>query len=106
ASPEPEPAPAQPPAPAQTSPSSTFKSPVTPAAASKMESPFDSGWGDPEPVAPAQPTTATSSAGGWNVQQDEEFGGWSHASPVASTTGPKQGGLGGNADDLFGNVWQ
>ncbi|EMC99712.1 hypothetical protein BAUCODRAFT_63045 [Baudoinia panamericana UAMH 10762] len=39
------------------------------------------------------------------VQQDEEFGGWSHASPVASTTGPKQGGLGGNADDLFGNVW-
>ncbi|GAB1742925.1 hypothetical protein NU219Hw_g8627t1 [Hortaea werneckii] len=108
ASPDPEPAPTQPPVPTQTSPSSTFKPAATPAATTKVESPFDSGWGDPEPVAPAQPTTTTTTSGadGWNVQQDEEFGGWSHASPVATTTGPKQGGLGGNADDLFGNVWQ
>lgn len=64
---------------------------------------FDSNWGDPEPRSPAKTTT---SAGGFSVQQDEEFGGWSHASPVATTPGPsKAGGLGSNADDLFGNVW-
>ncbi|TKA80281.1 hypothetical protein B0A55_03024 [Friedmanniomyces simplex] len=99
---------------------SSFK-PAAPAPAPKMESPFDSGWGDPEPApAPARPAaTSTSSTsggfgqssagGGFNVQQDEEFGGWSHASPVATTPGPKQGGMGGGggggSDDLFGNVW-
>jgi len=47
-----------------------------------------------------------SSGGGFSVQQDEEFGGWSHASPVAQTPAPKQGGGGGGgSDDLFGNVW-
>jgi len=49
-------------------------------------------------------------AGGFSVQQDEEFGGWSHASPIAQTPGPRQGGGGGasgggGSDDLFGNVW-
>lgn len=93
-------------APIQTSANSTFKPAATPAAASKIESPFESGWGDPEPAAPAAPANTAQSAGGWNVQQDDEFGGWSHASPVATTSEPKQGGVGGNADDLFGNVWQ
>lgn len=84
---------------------------------------FDSGWGDSAPPAkpavttpgvggggwaessaPAKPAT-TPGAGGFSVQQDEEFGGWSHASPVATTPGAKQGGIGGNSDDLFGNVW-
>jgi hypothetical protein len=39
------------------------------------------------------------------VQQDEEFGGWSHASPVAMAPANKQGGSSSNTDDLFGNVW-
>jgi stromal membrane-associated protein len=70
-----------------------------------MTSAFDSGWGDPEP-APAKPAT-TPSAGGFSVQQDEEFGGWSHASPIATTApSAKQGGMGGGSDDLFGNVWE
>lgn len=60
-----------------------------------MPSAYDSGWGAPTPTA-AQPT----------VKEDDDFGGWSHASPVATTSGPKQGGVGGNADDLFGNVWE
>ena len=118
ATPDPAPAPSQhiPSPPKQTSSASmsTFKSTPAPAPAPvpSMQTPFDSGWGDPEPApapAPSRPaatTTTSTSAGGWNVQQDEEFGGWSHASPVATTSGPKQGGLGGNADDLFGNVWE
>lgn len=63
----------------------------TPAATPSALNP---GWGEP-----AKPTTNTSS--GFSVQQDEEFGGWSHASPVAQT--PKAAGS--NNDDLFGNVW-
>lgn len=98
----PDPEPARPPPPATQTSSSSFKSTPAPAVTS-MSSGFDSGWGDPEPAKPANTST---SAGGFSVQQDEEFGGWSHASPVASTSGPKQGGLGGNADDLFGNVWE
>ena len=76
-----------------------------------MQTPFDSGWGDmASPVKPAAPATGQS-AGGFSVQQDEEFGGWSHASPVATSAGPKQsssggGGFGGGSDDLFGNVWE
>ncbi|KAH9837522.1 stromal membrane-associated protein 2-like [Teratosphaeria destructans] len=118
---DPAPAPALPAQPPPQTQTSALK-PAAPAAAPviKMESPFDSGWGDPEP-APAKPATVSAisnttglsspstgfgqSASGFNVQQDEEFGGWSHASPVAATSGPKQGGLGGNQDDLFGNVW-
>jgi stromal membrane-associated protein len=96
----------------------SFKS--APAPPAPVMNDFDSGWGDSAPAAkPAvatpgtgwgdssasvQPAT-TSSAGGFSVQQDEEFGGWSHASPVATTPGAKQGGMGGNSDDLFGNVW-
>lgn len=115
----PAPTPAKAAPPPQTSASSFKSSPAPPAM-----SDFDSGWGDPVPPAkpavttpggdgggwgdssaPAQPATS-SSAGGFSVQQDEEFGGWSHASPVATTPGAKQGGgLGGNSDDLFGNVW-
>ncbi|KAK5679765.1 ARF GAP with effector function(s) [Elasticomyces elasticus] len=131
ATPDPTPAPA--PAPTRAQP--TFVSPPqqpsvssykpTPAS-SKVESPFDAGWGDPEPTAaPAKPTATSSgsgggfgqssggfggqstSGGGFSVQQDEEFGGWSHASPVAQTPGPRQGGGSGTGggDDLFGNVW-
>jgi len=66
---------------------------------------FDNGWGDPEPAPVPKPAPTGTSGGGFSVQQDEEFGGWSHASPVATSSGPKQGGLGGNQDDLFGNVW-
>lgn len=53
------------------------------------------------------------------MQQDEEFGGWSHASPVATSAtsahAPKQSQSGGTGsgfgkgmttDDLFGNVWE
>lgn len=77
----------------QTTASNTFK----PAPAT-----FDSGWGD---VA-----SPTKSAGPVSVQQDEEFGGWSHASPVAThSAGAKQssgGGFASTTDDLFGNVWE
>lgn len=101
ASPDPEPAK---PAPSQTASSPTaFK--ANPAPPVTTSSAFDSGWGDQEP---AKPANTTSSAGGFSVQQDEEFGGWSHASPVATTPGTKQGSGGGginNTDDLFGNVW-
>ncbi|KAF7191440.1 Uncharacterized protein HII31_07463 [Pseudocercospora fuligena] len=88
------------PAPQQTSISSpTFKSNPAPTVTTSA---FDSGWGDPEPAKPANTST---SAGGFSVQQDEEFGGWSHASPVAQTPGgAKSGGI-NNTDDLFGNVW-
>lgn len=79
--------------PPQTS-TSTFK-PPPPTPQMSMPSAYDSGWGAPTPTA-AQPT----------VKEDDDFGGWSHASPVATTSGPKQGGVGGNADDLFGNVWE
>lgn len=96
---EPAPAPAKP-APQPTSPTAFKSTPAPPM--TSMQTPFDSGWGDPEPPKPA----TTTSASGFSVQQDEEFGGWSHASPVATSAGPKQGGLGGNADDLFGNVWE
>ena len=92
------------------SPKSTFK-PAPPPTMS-MQTPFDSGWGDmTSPSAPStnQPPMSTS-AGGFSVQQDEEFGGWSHASPIAtSATGTKPsggGGFGGGQDDLFGNVWE
>ena len=96
-----------------------------------MQTAFDSGWGEPEPTpVPSNKFTSPTSAGsggfgqtsssgfganssnsggaaGFTVQQDEEFGGWSHASPIATTpAAPKQGGgLGGTSDDLFGNVW-
>ncbi|CAK3886460.1 related to GTPase-activating [Lecanosticta acicola] len=99
----PDPQPAKPAPPATQTSTSSLKSAPAPAVTTSMQSPFDSGWGDPEPAKPANTST---SAGGFSVQQDEEFGGWSHASPVATTPGPKQGGLGGNADDLFGNVWE
>ncbi|KAK1050726.1 ARF GAP with effector function(s) [Friedmanniomyces endolithicus] len=121
----PDPTPAAAPPPTRTQPSfvpppqpsiSSFKS-AAPAPAAKIESPFDGGWGDPEPTpAPTKPAATSSSnaggfgqssAGGFSVQPDEEFGGWSHASPVASTPAPKQSGMGGGggSDDLFGNVW-
>jgi len=104
ASPEPAPIPPQ-------NQPGTFKSTAPGITPAKIESPFESAWGDSEP-APAQPPITRNAsgfgqnAGGFSVQQDEEFGGWSHASPDAATSGPKQGGLGGNADDLFGNVWE
>lgn len=60
-----------------------------------------SGWGAPAPK-PA-PTVAA----------DEDFGGWTSASPITpsagATTGNSStkpaGGFGG-ADDLFSNVWE
>ncbi|KAL9535753.1 hypothetical protein SMMN14_01414 [Sphaerulina musiva] len=98
ASPDPEPArqtTAAPPVTKAPSPVASFK--PTP---SVSTSAFDSGWGD-------APTNTSTSASGFSVQQDEEFGGWSHASPVATTPGPAKSGGGGatNSDDLFGNVW-
>lgn len=106
----PDPAPASAPAPAaRPAPpvAQTSWSKPTPAPApAKVETPFDSGWGDMD-ATPAKPAASSAaSRGGFSVQQDEEFGGWSHASPVAATAGPKQGGLAGNQDDLFGNVWE
>ncbi|KAK5166918.1 ARF GAP with effector function(s) [Saxophila tyrrhenica] len=99
----PEPAQQPQPAPFQSS-SSSFNKPAAPAA--PMQTEFDSGWGDMTSPAPPAANTTTS-AGGFSVQQDEEFGGWSHASPVAQTPGAKQGGgFGGGSDDLFGNVWE
>ncbi|KAK5124942.1 hypothetical protein LTR85_001132 [Meristemomyces frigidus] len=95
---------------------STYSKPSAPAPGPAMQTPFDGGWGDPEPAPMSVPKAAATSstgggfgqsAGGFNVQQDEEFGGWSHASPVATTPGPRQGGGGGGgSDDLFGNVWE
>ena len=87
-------------APSQAS-ASTFKPTRSPAPVVTQMA-LDSGWGDPEPPV----STTASNAGGFSVQQDEEFGGWSHASPVATSSAPKQSGLGGNSDDLFGNVWE
>ena len=106
ATPDPAPAPQQPTQINTTS--STFK----PAPAPSMQTPFDSGWGDMTSSSASTSKPAATSAGGFNVQQDEEFGGWSHASPVATSAGPKQsssstgGGFGGGSDDLFGNVWE
>lgn len=84
-----------------------------PAPAPAMQTPFDSGWGDTG--------SSNKSAGGFSVQQDDDFGGWSHASPVATSAtsshaqkSSESGGGGGSggggrgfqaADDLFGNVW-
>ena len=119
--PAPAPAPIQPIAPIQAQTqtrTNTFKPPA-PAPVPAMQTPFDSGWGDNNNnsstiMSPTKPTTTSTSAGGFSVQQDEEFGGWSHASPVATTPGVgKQGGsgfggagAGGGTDDLFGNVWE
>ena len=109
-----EPAPRAQPAPPQAS-VSNFSKPLAPAPAPAMQTAFDSGWGDvvspakPAAAAPSMNTNTATSAGGFSVQQDEEFGGWSHASPVAQTpgAGPKQGGgFGSGSDDLFGNVWE
>lgn len=99
ATPDPEPAKATP-APATVS-TPAYKSTPAPAVTTSA---LDSGWGDPEPAKPANTST---SAGGFSVQQDEEFGGWSHASPVATSPGPAKTGGGNvnNTDDLFGNVW-
>ncbi|QIX01989.1 hypothetical protein AMS68_007506 [Peltaster fructicola] len=103
ATPEPAPAPTKAAPPAQTS-TSTFKAPAAAPVVSTTGGWGDSGgWGEPE--TPAKPAPAATSGGGFTVQQDEEFGGWSHASPVATTGGGKPGAS-GNADDLFGNVWE
>jgi stromal membrane-associated protein len=93
---------------AQPSTANTFKPAPPPA----MQTPFDSGWGDmtSPTVAPQASQTKPSNAGGFSVQADEEFGGWSHASPVATSAGgvgsKPSGGFGGTSDDLFGNVWE
>jgi stromal membrane-associated protein len=60
-----------------------------------------SGWGAPAP----KPTPT--------VAADEDFGGWTSASPITpattttnnSSTKPA-GGFGGGSDDLFSNVWE
>ena len=108
ATPDP-PAPVSRPAPA---PVSTYKATPAPAPIVQQPMSFDAGWGDPEPASAPAPVAkvvspSASSGGGFGSQQaqDDEFGGWSHASPVASSA-PKQGGSGGGgSDDLFGNVW-
>jgi len=98
----------------------------------------DNAWAQPDPTpapapAPAkaqpkaqppqapQPVQDDDDFGGWShasplptptaapaPQQQEDFGGWSHASPVRTAatpaTAPKQN-FGGGQDDLFGNVW-
>ena len=91
-------------------PPSTTRSTFAPApsvpSSSLDMSGLDSGWGD------NSTGKAATSGSGFSVQQDEDFGGWSHSSPVATTserkpsaTGPTSGGFSGTQDDLFGNVW-
>ncbi|OQE26801.1 hypothetical protein PENSTE_c005G06613 [Penicillium steckii] len=91
----PDPAPA--PAPAPSSTASMMKVPDTLTA-----NDIGSGWGAPAPK-PA-PTVAA----------DEDFGGWTSASPITPSAGATStsnnstkpaGGFGG-ADDLFSNVWE
>ncbi|KAM0723444.1 hypothetical protein Q7P37_000430 [Cladosporium fusiforme] len=92
----------------------------------------DNAWAQPDPPAKEQPKAQPSQApqpvqddddfGGWShaspvatpsaAQPQDDFGGWSHASPVRTTAAPaaapaaapKQN-FGGGSDDLFGNVW-
>lgn len=94
---------------------STFKpAPAVPAPPMQtQQTPVDGGWGEmqsPTSTSAFVSKPATTSAGGFSVQQDEEFGGWSHASPIAQTPGATKpsGGFGGGSggDDLFGNVWE
>lgn len=102
----PDPAPATA-APAQTS-TSTIKANAAPPVVSTSSGGWadTGGWGEPDatPVKPVTTPGATSGAG-FTVQRDEDFGGWSHASPVSATSSAKPAALGGNTDDLFGNVW-
>lgn len=88
----------------------------------------DNAWAQPDPPAKEQPKPAMPQAP-QPVQDDDDFGGWSHASPVATpaaaqpqddfggwsqasparttaapAAAPKQN-FGGGQDDLFGNVW-
>ncbi|KAJ5387721.1 Arf GTPase activating protein [Penicillium cosmopolitanum] len=92
----PEPAQAPAPAPAAPSGASMMKVPDTLTA-----NDIGSGWGAPAP----KPTPT--------VAADEDFGGWTSASPITpatttttnSSTKPA-GGFGGGSDDLFSNVWE
>lgn len=98
--PAPAPAPQQPP---KQSPAASFKPPQP---APVQTSAFDSGWGDMTSPPASNPQANTTS--GFSVQQDDDFGGWSHASPVATTPGNKPGGgggMGGGSTDLFDNPW-
>ncbi|KAF1972789.1 ArfGap-domain-containing protein [Bimuria novae-zelandiae CBS 107.79] len=78
-------------------------------------------WASPAPAQTTQTTATTThtqpKSPGWGastITQDDDFGGWSSAAPVApSTTTQHQtkstnkpaGGFGGG-DDLFSNVWE
>ncbi|KAK3708432.1 ARF GAP with effector function(s) [Vermiconidia calcicola] len=110
ATPDPTPQPAAPAAQTNKTTSNAFASKATsPPLPPAMQTAFDSGWGDV--ATPAKPAPTSTGGGGFSVQQDEEFGGWSHASPVATKpSGGGGAGLGGSSggtgsDDLFGNVW-
>ncbi|KAJ5081667.1 Arf GTPase activating protein [Penicillium alfredii] len=87
----PDPTPA--PAPAAPSPASMMKVPDT-----LTPNDIGSGWGAPSAAPKPEPTVAA----------DEDFGGWTSAAPVTSTTtttnSKPAGGFG--ADDLFSNVWE
>ena len=64
---------------------------------------------DPEPVAPAAPSTADMMKVPETITaNDISPGGWESAAPVSSTTASTKpaGGFGGGADDLFSNVWE
>lgn len=107
----PDPAPAPQPPPKQTT-APSFQPSQPPHV---QTSAFDSGWGDVASSSSASRPAANTSSG-FSVQQDDDFGGWSHASPVATTPGTKTsgeggtgsgtgGGLGGSGADLFDNPW-
>lgn len=93
------------PAPAPVPPKQTTTSFKPPQPTAPVQTTFDSGWGDV--ASPTKPAANTNS--GFSVQQDDDFGGWSHASPVATTPGPRAGrgggGVGGGSQDLFDNPW-
>jgi stromal membrane-associated protein len=78
----------------------------------------------PQPIQAPQPVHDDDDFGGWShaspvqtratpaaaPQAQEEFGGWSHASPVSERPPPvpaatPKQNFGGGQDDLFGNVW-
>lgn len=124
-------------APAQASKNSTFGMDTLSMSGASNPWGNDNAWAQPDPApAPAktQPAAAQPSQAPQPVQDDDDFGGWSHASPVvtpsaasqpqddfggwshaspvrsnaapapAPAPAPKQN-FGGGQDDLFGNVW-
>ncbi|KAJ5755700.1 Arf GTPase activating protein [Penicillium manginii] len=124
--------------PVRSPPPQQAQKPAVPAAAAGMMDPWGgNAWSNPEPASAPAPAPAASSGAsmmkvpdtltandigsGWGapppkpapaVAADEDFGGWTSASPItpATTTNNSStkpaGGFGGGSDDLFSNVWE